>query len=147
MKIEFSKLIILQFIMTLLLGLGVVWLLHFLLDKTQENRVSTIVLIVSYVVQLLMGVMSFFIIAKISRKRGEYAGYTFLGLSFIKFLTYLVGFRIFFNQDDIVTKQEYAVFFIPYIIASVIEVFYLARTLNNVPIDRNKYINYPDEEE
>lgn len=147
MKIEFSNSIIIQFVITLLIGLAAVWLVHFMLNQNQENQVNSIVLIVSYIVQLIMGALSFFIIAKISSKRGEYAGYAFLALSFVKFLTYLVGFRIYFNQDDLVTKQEYAVFFVPYIVASVVEVFYLAKTLNNAPVDTNNYINYSDEEE
>jgi hypothetical protein len=146
MKIEFSKKTIARFLITLILGLVVAFAIHSLILVGTSGGIGVVVY-VSYGVQLVLGVASFFLLSRISQKRGEQVGYFFLGLSMLKFLVYIVGFRFYFMQDDVVSKGEYAIFFVPYIVAFAIEITYLVGVLNRVPIDQEKVIVYHDEEE
>lgn len=146
MKVEFSRIIILRFLVTVFLVSLLTCVVHVLilsmLDKEQG-----VVVYVSYATQLVLSVISFLIISKISAKKGEQAGFYFLGLSALKFLVYVIGFRLYFIQDGDVSKEEYAIFFIPYIIAFITEVSFLVNVLNNAPIDHQNVISYEDEEE
>lgn len=146
MKVEFSRKIRRNFLITVVLGLIAVGVVHLLVMSYLGIGMET-VLLVSYAVQLGLSVISFFVISRISEKRSEQVGYSFLVLSMVKFLTYLFGFRLYFMQDDLVEKTEYAIYFVPYIVAFVVEIVYLVYVLNRVPIDIEKIIQYSDEEE
>lgn len=143
MKVEFSRKIIFRFLLTVLVSLGVAFGVHIVLLKG-EGR---FILGLSYIVQLVLSLISFLLLAKISVKKGEQTGFFFLGLSTLKFLVYFLGFRFYFILDGEVTSMEYAVFFVPYIIAFLIEVGFLIAVLNSAPINADKLINLSDEEE
>ncbi|CAG5085559.1 hypothetical protein [Parvicella tangerina] len=146
MKIEFSKRIIGQFLVTVLLVLVVVCVLH-LLILSGASEVPELVIFISYLSQLLLSVASFFLLARVSVKKGEHAGFFFLGFSLVKFLVYVLGFRFYFLKDGLVSKEEYAVFFIPYITAFVVEIVYLVHVLNKVPMDPDYVIVYKEDDE
>lgn len=146
MRVEFSRGLIVRFLLTVLFAQIIACVVHvFVLD--QLGKVQGGVVHVSYLVQLILSILSFLIISKVSEKKGEQAGFYFLGLSALKFLVYVVGFRLYFIQDGSVSREEYAIFFIPYIVAFIIEVTFLVHALNKTPLDLEKVISYEEEEE
>lgn len=146
MRIEFSGKIMLKFLVTVTLVMVIGVSIHGVISK-EIGSSSLITIFVSYFSQWLLSIGSFFLIARVSQRKGEQAGFYFLGLSMLKFLVYVVGFRLYFIQDGEVSREEYAIFFIPYIAAFVVEIIYLVYVLNNTPIDPENVISYSDEEE
>lgn len=145
MKIEFERKLILRFIVTVCLAVLIACLLHVWLVTGFQKY--TVVIYTSYSVQLFLSVSSFLLLSRISQKNGGQVGFYFLGLSMLKFLVYMLGFRFYFMMDGVVSKAEYAIFFVPYIIAFAIEIIYLVNVLNKAPVDLDKVIDYSEEEE
>ncbi len=146
MKIEFSKKIVVRFLITVVLVLLLAGGIHcFILDKLDASPGS--VIYTSYGAQFLLSISSFLLLARFSQKRGDQVGFAFLGLSLVKFLAYILGFRIYFRVDGEVSQMEYAIFFVPYILALAVEIGYLVYVLNKIPVDPDKVVVFEDEEE
>jgi len=74
-------------------------------------------------------------------------GYIFVFASTIKLIFFFIVFRPHFNIDDVITKPEFFSFFIPYLLALVVEVFFLVQVLNAIPVDKTKYITLKEAED
>jgi hypothetical protein len=101
--------------------------------------------VLSYLINYIVCVISFLILAHLSKKDSSNLGFVFLIFTLIKFGMYFLGFRFYFMQDDIVTKEEYSVFFIPYLLSVIVEVTFLIRHLNNLDMDATKIVEIIDE--
>jgi hypothetical protein len=104
------------------------------------------VTLISYLTNLIICIASFYVLASLSKKDSTNIGYVFLMFSMMKFGAYFLGFRFYFQMDDIVTKQEYAVFFIPYLLAILVEISFLIKELNGAEMNPEKFIVIEDEE-
>ena len=60
----------------------------------------------------------------------DYLGYYFLMGTFIKFLIFFIFFLPIFKEDGIISKTEFFSFFIPYVLALVVETISLISLLN-----------------
>lgn len=146
MKVDFSRKLITRFLLTIFGVMIVLIFAHKLILSSLLYRIEN-VFFVSYIAQLIMSISSFFLLSKLSQTKGEQLGFYFLGLTMIKFLVYFLGFRLYFLQDGSVTAMEYAIFFVPYLVALIVEVSFLIYALNKAPMDTDKVIVYSEEEE
>lgn len=143
MRVEINHRSKLWFVITVITIMTGVFLIHYILLPVVYQGV----VVTSYSVHLIFSLISFFFLSKFGESKGEYLGYALLVLTMVKFAIYFAGFRWFFMQDDIVSKLEYSIFFIPYLIALIVEVLFIARSLNSMPMDRSKIVQFSDEEE
>ena len=145
MKIEISNKTKFWFVVILIISLIMAVLLQVLLFMPIELHFITYL---SYAVNFVICIASFFALAKLSKKDSTNLGYVFLAFSMLKFGVYFLGFRFYFQIDDVVSKSEYSVFFIPYLISILIEVSFLIKTLNGAEMDPSNFkVIEPEETE
>tara|TARA_B100000795_G_C22389055_1_gene282668 strand:+ start:39 stop:425 length:387 start_codon:yes stop_codon:yes gene_type:complete len=101
--------------------------LHFLNLDLFANRIIT-----SYVGNFAFTVSIFAYIYQNKEKKTESLGFLFLGGSMVKFLLFFIFLNPFFMQDGLVSRVEFFSFFIPYVVALVVETEQLIKELNRV---------------
>ena len=101
--------------------------LHFLNLDLFANRIIT-----SYVGNFEFTVAIFKYIYQNKEKKTESLGFLFLGGSMVKFLLFFIFLNPFFMQDGLVSRVEFFSFFIPYVVALVVETEQLIKELNRV---------------
>ena len=92
-----------------------------------ENRI-----LLSYIVNLVLIIVIFGILYLLKEKYKSQLGFLFLAGSFLKFIIFFILFYPFYKLDNIVTKLEFAAFFVPYVIGLIIESVSLSKWLNKL---------------
>ena len=115
---------IVRFSILLALVLLIAFLLHSYLDSTHKT-----VLKVSYLGNFLMTTFVFSALNLASKRFFNQLGFLFLGGTFLKFIVYYTFLKPYFST---VNNQSVAfvLFFVPYTIASILEVISLIKLLN-----------------
>lgn len=112
--------------------LTVVFAIHlFVLNVLQlplfENRI-----VLSYIVNLVLVIVIFGILYLLKEKYKSQLGFLFLAGSLLKFVVFFILFYPFYKLDNIITKLEFAAFFVPYVIGLIIESVSLSKWLNKL---------------
>ncbi len=115
---------ILRFVVLLAVVLLVAFLLHSYFYKTYKT-----VLKASYLGNFLMTVFVFTLLNVASKRLFNQLGFLFLGGTFLKFILFFTVLKPYFNTVEN-QNVAFVLFFIPYTIASVLEVIYLIKLLN-----------------
>ena len=68
----------------------------------------------------------------LKRKLKDQIGFLFILGSFIKFALFFLFFHPIYNQDNIIQTSEFTAFFIPYLIALLVETIAVAKLLKGV---------------
>ena len=92
-----------------------------------ENRI-----VLSYVVNLVLVIVIFGILYLLKEKYKTQLGFLFLAGSFLKFAVFFILFYPFYKLDNIITKLEFAAFFIPYVTGLILESVSLSKWLNKL---------------
>lgn len=87
-------------------------------------------LLKSYFINFMMASLVFAAIYRFKKTKSDLLGFYFLGGSFFKFIVFFVLFLPFFKADGDLSKQEFFIFFIPYIVVLFVEVSFLVNILN-----------------
>ncbi len=129
MKIH-AKMIVL-FFLKLLLVMGVLFVVHvkigdYLKKETFENAI-----ILSYSLNLVIGVTSFIMLVLSHKKYGENLGHLFLLGSLFKFVLFYVIFKPMYSADGEVQFNEFLTLMVPYAVALTIEIHSLAAFLKD----------------
>ena len=85
---------------------------------------------VSYLLNYVMAAGVFAAFLKLKNKHTDKLGFISLGNTLIKFVVFFLVFDPLFQADGETTRAEFAVFFIPYVCATIIETVFLVRILN-----------------
>jgi len=120
---------ILRLAFVLLISLLGAWFLHqqhFISNNDNSHNLLT----PAYWVNYLLGLGIFSAVLLAHRHQPMIAGYVFLGGSLLKFLVFFLFFYPFFNNDGDLSRGEFAIFFIPYIVTLSTTVIATARALN-----------------
>lgn len=89
-------------------------------------------IILSYIINLVLIISIFGILYLLKEKYKTQLGFLFLAGSLLKFAVFFIVFYPVFKLDGIVTKLEFASFFVPYITGLVIETISLSKWLNKL---------------
>lgn len=92
-----------------------------------ENRI-----VPAYLVNLILVVGIFGALYLLREKYKSQLGFLFLAGSLLKFTVFFIVFYPFYKLDGIITKLEFAAFFIPYVIGLVLESVSLSKWLNKL---------------
>jgi hypothetical protein len=105
----------------------VVFLIHtqvFSFSAT-ENKLAS-----AYMVNALLAVAIYILIAIIIKRKPEIAGFVFMAGSGVKFIFFFLLFYPAYKEDGQISKPEFLSFFIPYTICLITEVYFLVKRLN-----------------
>tara|TARA_B100001146_G_scaffold225257_1_gene249123 strand:- start:50386 stop:50802 length:417 start_codon:yes stop_codon:yes gene_type:complete len=88
-------------------------------------------IILSYSVNYAMAAILFLVIQRTLGTKASYAGFIFMLGSGIKFLLFFLIFYPKYQADEVMATSEFTAFFVPYSSCLIMEVYYLAKQLNN----------------
>jgi len=83
-----------------------------------------------YVMNYIMGVAIVSALIFLSKNKGEVLGFVFMAGSLVKFAVFFMVFYPELHENDASKKATFILFFIPYILSVITEVWYLIRFLN-----------------
>ena len=92
-----------------------------------ENRI-----VLSYSINLALVIIVFGLLYLLKEKYKAQLGFLFLIGSFLKFAVFFIVFYPSYKQDNIITKLEFAAFFVPYVLGLILETFSLNKWLNKL---------------
>lgn len=92
-----------------------------------ENRIIS-----AYVVNLILIISIFGILYLLKEKYKTQLGFLFLVGSLLKFAVFFIIFYPFYKYDGIITKFEFASFFVPYVLGLILETISLSKWLNRL---------------
>ena len=115
----------------LLLGLGLVFLIHLVILHLLKYPLFESLIVGSYVVNYFLALIIYLALFLLKEKYEHILGFIFMGGSFLKFGIYFLLFYPIFKQNGTIETLEATSFLIPYITCLVIETFYLIKLLNS----------------
>ena len=83
-----------------------------------------------YVMNYITGVAIVSALIFLSKNKGEVLGFVFMAGSLVKFAVFFMVFYPELHENDASKKATFILFFIPYILSVITEVWYLIRFLN-----------------
>ena len=83
-----------------------------------------------YVMNYITGVAIVSALIFLSKNKGEVLGFVFMAGSLLKFAVFFMVFYPELHENDASKKATFILFFIPYILSVITEVWYLIRFLN-----------------
>ncbi|WP_242083721.1 hypothetical protein [Aestuariivivens sediminis] len=89
-------------------------------------------IVLSYSVNLLLVIGVFGFLYVLRKKYKSQLGFLFLAGSVLKFAVFFILFYPFYKQDQVISKLEFASFFVPYLVGLVLETFSLGKWLNRI---------------
>ncbi len=90
-------------------------------------------LFLSYSVNFLLAAGIFLFLFSVRKKYRNQIGFIYMGGSLLKFLVFFLLFYPGYRLDGIVTRTEFAAFFIPYLFCLIFETVFTAKLLLKEP--------------
>ncbi len=118
------------FFLQLVVGLGLVFLIHLFFLDYKELPLFNDSIVASYTTNLLLAVVIFLSLFLLRKKYNEQLGFLFLFSSFLKFIVFFVFFYPVYKADGNISRLEFFTFFIPYAFSLIIETLSLIKLLN-----------------
>ena len=112
--------------------LTVVFAIHLLVLNVLQLSLFENRIVLSYIVNLVLVIVIFGILYLLKEKYKSQLGFLFLAGSLLKFVVFFILFYPFYKFDNIITKLEFAAFFVPYVIGLIIESVSLSKWLNKL---------------
>ena len=123
---------ILKFSSFLVIVLSVVFAMHLLVLYLLELSLFADRIVTSYIVNLILAVVIYAVMLLLKEKFLNQLGFIFMFGSFFKFIVFFIVLYPFYKADGIITKTEFASFFIPYVVCLIIEISSLSKWLNKM---------------
>lgn len=123
---------IVQFLVLLILSLGIVFLLHITILNAKGLPQFDNLIVLSYVVNSILAAIIFIALYVFRSKLKNQIGFLFMGGSFLKFIFFFLLFYPAYKADGEMSRLEFAAFFIPYGISLVIETVFTAKMLKKL---------------
>ena len=114
----------------ILLGLLIAsFALQLSIYSTQDYPLLSGYIIPSYAFNCSYALMTFIILLIAHKKKSNQIGFLYMGMSLLKLIIFMVGFKRLFMQDGDMDNFETLGFLIPYILCLFSETIYLVRLL------------------
>lgn len=118
------------FIVGTMVLLSVVFGLHLFVNQSLGVAIPVSALVLSYAVNWLMAVLRFGFLAVFRKRFHSQLGFLFMAGSLFKFLVIFQLFYLDYHADGVVTRAEFATFFIPYALALTLEIFAVSKMIS-----------------
>jgi hypothetical protein len=119
-----------NFKVSLFLFLALSYLLHYFIIKQQIDPLLVKMFKLSYLGNFIITSSVFFILILFNKRQAKNLGFIFLFTSFFKFAFFYFLLQPTFQLDNITTRLEFFIFFVPYSLSLILEVRALVKTLN-----------------
>ena len=106
------------------------WLQLYIYSKF-DVLVDEYILKQSYLVNGLLAILIFSVLMLLKKKYNDQLGFLYMLGSFVKFGAFFLIFYPEFKADGVISKIEFSIFFIPYVISLLIETLELIKVLNS----------------
>jgi F0F1-type ATP synthase assembly protein I len=117
----------------LLLGsLGILFLIHLQAQLYLNIPSGSDMLLLSYVLNFILALAIFIGLFALRNRLKNQIGFLYMGGSMLKFLVFFLVFYPGYRADGIVSKSEFAAFFVPYLLCLILETVYTAKMLNTL---------------
>jgi len=123
---------LLNFSVKLIFILALVFGVHLLALNYLEYPLFENKIILAYVINIVLAILIYTFLFKMKSKYKEQLGFLFIGGSFLKFAVFFILFYGSYKADGMISKPEFAAFFIPYVLCLIIETTSLAKWLNKL---------------
>lgn len=120
----------LRFLLLLTVSMAAVFGIHVIVLSQLGLLVFENSIIGCYIFNYLIATITFTCLLLMKDKLSGSLGFIFMGSSLVKFGLFFLIFYSDFKADNVISKPEFAAFFIPYALALIIEVIFLSKTLN-----------------
>ena len=87
-------------------------------------------LLKSYIANNVLAAVIFAFLFRWRKRHIEKLGFLFMAGTGLKFLTFFIVLYPAFYSDGELTKDEFVLFFVPYVLSTLVETVFLARILN-----------------
>lgn len=111
--------------------------IHYFFLKDQFNQEFSNLFQRSYLGNFIITSIVYFVLLFLKEKQSKNLGFVFLFTSFLKFIFFYGALYPSFNQDGIISRTEFFVFFIPYAVSLIFEVRSLVVVLNDSNHEKN----------
>jgi len=123
---------IVSFLLVLTAILGLIFLSHtYLLDHFGYLQYGNLI-VTSYSINAALAAFIYIPLYLLKNKLKNYIGYLFIAGSFLKFIFFFIFFYPAYHADGEMSKQEFAAFFVPYVICLVVETVFTSKMLKKV---------------
>lgn len=106
--------------------------IHLLINNTIIHTIETSQIIFSYAINIAMACGVIIILFLFQRKLKNQLGFIFMGASMVKFIIFFLVFYPEYNADGNLSRLEFFIFFIPYVICLITESIILSKFLNSL---------------
>lgn len=103
--------------------------LHIAYFHANQLSYSIEALVFCYFINFLLALAIYVTLLKMADEKSKYLGFVFLFGSALKFLAYFLIFDPLFKQDGELSRMEFFLFFIPYLISLIAETTALVKLL------------------
>ena len=110
---------------------------HYFFLKDQFNQEFSNLFQRSYLGNFIITSIVYFVLLFLKEKQSKNLGFVFLFTSFLKFIFFYGALYPSFNQDGVISRTEFFVFFIPYAASLIFEVRSLVVVLNDSNHEKN----------
>ena len=119
-----------KFSLRLLLGLAIVLIAHLAIHFLMDIAITDFLILESYFTNLLLVVISYWIILYFKEKKSQSLGFFYLAGFFLKLTIFFIFFNPTYKADDIIQTGEFFAFFLPYALCLIYETTVVVRILN-----------------
>ena len=123
----------LKFLGVLLGVLSLVFSIHLWVLDAQEKTLFGNKIVLAYLVNYALAMIILFFVERNMRDGSAKGGFIFFAGSLLKFVVFFLVFYPSYSEDGGMQTIEFTTFFVPYAICLILEVYYLAKQLNNQP--------------
>jgi hypothetical protein len=121
-----------QFLWKIVLISAIVFGLHLFILSSLEIPLFKNKIVLAYVLNVGVALLIFNALYIFREKFKSQLGYLFLFGTAIKFIVFFLFFNSAYKADGIISKQEFAAFFVPYAVTLIVEVYSLIKWLNKL---------------
>ena len=108
--------------------------LHLLILYAIDEPIWNNLMPLSYAVNYVMALGIFLLLFYLKEKLSNAIGFLFMGGSLLKFLIFFLVFYPSYKSDGKMQGGEFAAFFIPYLLALIIETFFASKMLQKMEV-------------
>jgi len=117
----------------LFLVISIVFAIHISILHFKNIPLFADRIIMAYVINFILAIIIYAVMLLLKTKFHSQLGFVFMFGSFLKFIVFFIAFYPFYKLDGVISKTEFAAFFIPYVFCLIIETTSLSKWLNKLP--------------
>ena len=129
---EKMKKLLIQYVWIMPLVLGLSFFIHFTFLKNGTLPKTNLLLKEAYLINYFLASLIFLGLYLLRKKFQHQLGFLFMGGSFLKFAVFFVIFKPVYNADDLMSKTEFAAFFVPYFLCLTLGTYYISKMLQQM---------------